>query len=257
MKTLTFGMLLACFSFIFSAFATADTSCAFDLNENLTLTHQLYRSLPDGVWTAETQNGQKAVLQFHPSGTADWFTSNAKGLSGYKDFTWAVIPISEEEARLELTANDHSESFTFEVEPACQSLKLSEPDRGFFLRLEHETAESKAVRSQKETLLAARWENTTYPFDLKSMEGAYLKYNFQKNGRFERMLGCASRNIKEAGDWWLAKDGLHLVMRLDNGETTVAEIKYLEMDEMVLKHVLNCEERDFATGDRDFFFNRQ
>lgn len=257
MKTLTLSMLMACYSFVFSAFASADSSCAFDTNENLTLTTQLNRALPDGIWAGNTQNGQEAVLQFHPSGTADWFSYNGKGLMGYQDYTWSVTPVNEEEARLELTASDFSKTLAFQVETDCQSLKLADLGQGVVLALEHESADSKAQRSQKESMLAARWENTTYPFDLQSMEGAYLKYNFLKNGRFERTLGCASRNIKDAGEWWLAKDGQHLVMRMDSGETTVAEIKYLELDEMVLKHVLNCEDKDFATGDKDFFFNRQ
>ena len=257
MKNLILGMLLACLSFAFSAFATADSSCAFDVNENLTLTTQLQRALPDGLWAGSTQSGQKAILQFRTSGTADWFTFDSNGLTAYQDFAWSVTPVNEDEARLELTATDYSTYFIFQVETACQSLKLTSLNRDMALSLEHESSDSKAQRSQKENMLSGKWENTTYPFDIQSMEGAYLKYNFYNNGRFERLLGCRKQNIKDAGDWWLAKDGQHLVMRLDSGETTVAEIKYLELDEMVLQHILNCEDRSFATGDKDFFFNRQ
>lgn len=257
MKTLTLSMLLVCLTIVFSGFASADSSCAFELNANLTLSNQLYRALPDGMWAGKAQDGHDVVLQFHPSGTADWFTSNGSSLSGYQNYSWAVLPVGEEDARLELTANDEAGRLTFQVETACQTLKLTGLHSGIALTLEHETAESKARHRQKERLLAAKWENTTYPFDLTSMEGAYLKYNFRTDGRFERLLGCTSRNLQEAGDWWLAKDGEHLVMQFDTGETTVAKIKYLEMDEMVLQHVLHCEDQSFVTGDKDFFFNRQ
>ena len=257
MKNLILGMLLACFSFALFASATVDSSCAFDINQNLTLTTQLQRALPDGIWAGKTQNGQEAILQFRTSGTVDWFTFSRNGLTGYQDYIWMVTPVSENEARLELTASDHSRRFIFQVETACQSLKLTSFNQGIALSLEHESSDSKARRNQKENMLAGKWENTTYPFDMKSIEGAYLKYSFHNNGRFERMLGCANQYIKDAGEWWLAKDGQHLVMRLDSGETTVAEIKYLELDEMVLQHILNCEDKSFATGDRDFFFNRQ
>ena len=257
MKTLTLSMLLACFIIVFSGFASADTSCAFDLNTNLTLSNQLHRALPDGVWAGKAQNGRDVVLQFHPSGTADWFTADGSNLSGYQNFSWAVLPVNEEEAKLELAAIGQFSHHTFQVKTDCQTLKLTDLHSGMSLTLKHETAESKARHNQKETLLAAKWENTTYPFDLKSMEGAYLKYSFLPNGRFERRLGCASRNIRESGEWWLAKDGQHLVMRFDRGETTVAKIKYLEMDEMVLQHVLNCEDKSFVTSEKNFFFNRQ
>lgn len=257
MKTLTFSMLLACFGFVYSAFASADSSCAFDLNENLTLTTQLHNALPAGIWVGNTEDGREAVLQFHHSGTADWFTFEGERMSAYEAYSWAVISIGEDEAKLELTARDHTKHLAFQVKTGCYSLMLADTFKGISLNLEYESTDSNARHSQKENMLAGRWENNTYPFDLESIEGAYLKYNFGKNGRFERLLGCANRNRKEAGEWWLAKDGQHLVMRLDSGETTVAEIKYLEMDEMVLHHVLTCEERDFTTGDRDFFFNRQ
>ena len=257
MKTLMPSMLLACLSFVFPALAEVDSSCAFNLDDNLTLTTQLQRALPNGKWVSDMQNGQETVLQFHTSGTADWFTFNENGLSGYKNFTWTVTPLGDDQAQLVLAARDYSQRLVFEVKPACQSLKLTEVHNGFALTLEHESAESKARRTQKESILAASWENTTYPFDLKSMDGAYLKYCFHSNGRFERMLGDSRQNIKSNGEWWLDKDGQHLVMRFESGETTVAEIKYLELDEMVLQHVLNCENRDFATGNKDFFFNRQ
>lgn len=255
MKTLTYSMLLACFSFAYSAFASGDSSCAFNLNENLTLTTRLYQALPEGMWVGNTQDGRKAMLQFHTSGAADWFTFDGKGMSAYKDFTWAVRSVNDDEAKLELTAAGGSGNFVFQVETGCHNLTLTDSSEDIALTLEYESADSRA--RQKENILAGRWENNTYPFDLGPLEGAYLKYNFDKNGRFLRMLGCANRNIKEAGEWRLANDGQHLVMRFDSGETTVAEIKYLELDEMVLHHVLNCEDSDFATGDRDFFFNRQ
>lgn len=257
MKTLALSVLMACFSYVFSASSSADSSCAFDLDEDLTLATQLYRALPDGIWTGLMQDGSEAVLQFHASGKADWFTYGKNGLSGFDGFTWAVRPLNEDEARLELVNRDNSKQLSFAVEIACQSMELAEASNGISLFLKHGSSASNAAYRKKETLLAGKWENTTYPFDLKSIEGAYLKYTFHKNGKFERMLGCADRNIRESGQWWLAKEGQHLVMRLDNGETTVAEIKHVEMDELVLKHILYCEDKAFTTGERDFFFNRQ
>lgn len=257
MKTLMLSALTVCIGLVFSAFATGDTSCAFNLNGNLTLSAQLYQALPDGVWVGAAKGGKEAVLQFHASGKADWFTYGRNGLSDYREFTWSVQSLGDDEARLELSDRDGRRQLSFEVEPACQGMTLTENGKGIFLSLEHETPTSIAEYRQKENLLAGKWENTTYPFDLKSMEGAYLKYAFYKSGKFERMLGCADRNIKESGQWWLAKDGQHLVMRLDDGQTTVAEVKYLEMDELVLQHVLACDDKDFNTGEKDFFFNRQ
>ena len=257
MKTLIIGTFLACFGLTFSVSASPDTSCAFDLNENLTLTTQLHKALPGGIWSSDAPVGQEIVLQFYDSGTADWFTYNTNGLCAYKGYSWSVIPVNENEVRLELSARDNSRHLTFEVEIACHSITLTDRAEGLSLALKYESTGTDAQHHNKEQILAGKWENTTYPFDLRSIEGAYLKYSFHNNGRFDRLLGCAGRNIKESGEWWLAKDGQHLVMRLDNGETTIAEIKYLELDEMVLHHVLSCEDRNFATGDKDFFFNRQ
>ncbi len=250
-------MLLACATLTVWASDIPNSSCTFGLNENLTASTQLIRALPDGQWRGELRNGEKVVLQFYASGQAEWFTFGRKGLHHHQAYRWAVLPFTAAQAALELADRNSGSTLQFTVKTNCQSIELTEKGGPLFLELFHEPNDNEETLSRMKKLLTGKWENTTYPFDLPSIDGAYLKYSFQNNGQFSRSLGSSSQALQEQGQWKLSKDGKHLILNFENGLTALAEVKYLEMDELVLKHVLSCEDKSFTTALKDFFFNRQ
>ncbi|MCB0571831.1 MAG: hypothetical protein KDC66_18820 [Phaeodactylibacter sp.] len=256
MKTLLLSTLLVCLGANAISSTLPTENCAFVVSETLTLADQLVYTLPDGMWRGDARNGIETVIQFEPSGKAFWFAYGKEGLSGLNRYQWVVYGPSTETAMLELRDENGRTAYTFEVEAQCQSISLDNLRTGALLKLNHDQGCPEANLEGMERMLNGKWENNTYPFEIKGIEGAYLKYRFFENGKLERLCGSADKNIHAGGQWQLANDGRHVVMSFEDGSTVVAEIKHLDMDELVLSHVLACEDQRFATREKDFFFNR-
>jgi hypothetical protein len=230
-------------------------ACTFTAPETLHLAEQLTHLLPEGMWRGKMANGKEAAFQFQPSGEALWFTYGSRGLENLEGYIWHISSLSKASAMLELYAKNGAKAYSFEVEGDCQSLVLEDKGSGkTVLRHEHGSPEVQLERLR--AALSGSWENTIYPFDIKDLEGAYLKYRFYDTGKMERLCGASGQMIKDRGEWTLSNDGKHLIMQFEDGTKAVAEIKHLDIDEMVLTHVLACTDQRFATGLKDFFFNR-
>lgn len=256
MKTLLLSTLLVCLGVNVFSSTLPKEECSFVVSETLTLAEQLLVTLPEGMWRGETREGSEAALQFEPSGKAYWLSFGREGLSGLEHYDWSVYAPTPGTAVLELHGENGKISYVFEVEAQCESISLDNLYTGARLRLNHDHGRSPAAVNSMKKMLDGRWENNTYPFEIRDIEGAYLKYRFFAGGRMERLCGSAEKNIRAAGDWELSNDGRHIIMSFDDGSTVVAEVKHLDLDELVLTHVLSCEDQRFATGRRDFFFNR-
>ena len=123
-------------------------------------------------------------------------------------------------------------------------------------------AVSKKV-SLVENSLIGSWENSIYPFEVqaengtrKQMEGAFLKYYFNENGTYKKVMGTREKKIEEFGSWEVSEDASTLVITSDCTATQSIKIKYLQLDELVLEQSLKSTEVDFCTGVKDFFFNK-
>ena len=73
------------------------------------------------------------------------------------------------------------------------------------------------------------------------------------NGQFEKRLSNASHSCKRTGQWRLAKDGKHLIIKMEDGSVVVAMLKYLNIDELVLSHVYEFGTYFFRRRSRCFF----
>ena len=258
MKTLFLTTLLVCWgAFSFSAPISIEENCSFVTSETLTLAQQLLYTLPEGMWRGTTRDGKEAAIQFTDSGEAYWFTFGRRGITDFQDYQWFVYAPTAETAVLELQKENGQATYAFEVKAECQSISLYNLQTGAQLVLGHDPASSEASLLEMKEMLDGKWENNTYPFDIKGIDGAYLKYRFYGTGKMERLCGTPEQTIRAVGEWHLSNDGQLLIMTFDDDATVIAEIKHLDMDELVLTHVLACEDERFATGRKDFFFNVQ
>jgi len=114
--------------------------------------------------------------------------------------------------------------------------------------------------AQMHVALAGKWENTMYPFDAnasKMVEDAFLSYHFRVDGSYVKTLGGAKKSIEEHGRWEVTPDGCQIL--LFSTETVIPQtigIKYIQADELVLEHALKCNELNFCTQHKSFYFNK-
>lgn len=217
------------------------------------LTHRL----PAGVWTGENQHQEPVQILFHENGLAQRLPSNPASVEPLL-YEWAAIPGPAGCASLQLTDLKQGTTITFTVNAACNTLNLSNSAHALQWTLTQEAGERPA---QRQRTLQGTWGNTTYPFKANlqgqpDMKGAYLQYEFEPNGHFVRRLGNQQRQVEEQGRYILSPDSQHIILQFENGCTTVAALKYLQFDELVVQHILRCEDPVFSTGNKDFYFNR-
>lgn len=108
--------------------------------------------------------------------------------------------------------------------------------------------------------IVGRWENTIYPFEIDDagvMPGAYLRYDFSSTGEYTKVIGSTELSYEESGQWEIEDDGQTLRLTSSTGKITLAMIKHLQLDELVLEQELKVKNAAFCTKQKDFFFNKQ
>ena len=260
MKSFTLSLwLLACISMVHAQLNARTNECRFGTPSESSTASQISANLPTGIWNGRNQCGQTVSLHFFEDGLVQWLTqSNSEEMSS-RLFNWKCLPDHQADATLVLTDWQSGEPLFFSIEANCNALAIQGKDCK--LQLKYNKAASAAELQRTKQLLTGNWENTTYPFDFDpedktALQEAYLTYRFLPNGRFERKIGNRDRQVEESGDWFLAKDGEHVVLSFDDGKATVAQLKYVRVDELVIHHLLSCQDETFNTVEKDFFFNR-
>jgi hypothetical protein len=219
----------------------------------------LSATLQDGFWQSPQNANTDISFHFYGDGSVDRFIFLPSGELQFNTYEWVLLDENLYPSTLQLSTSE--EFYEFEIDAYNQRIVLKETSNGMLLELEQQSAIPKNQYASKAKMLLGKWENTMYPVYInasssRKVEQAYLKYQFSPDGRFERRLSNCRRSIKEAGNWMLAKDGKHLILRLDNGAVTVASLKYITLDELVLKHVLYGQYEQMTIDHKDFFFNR-
>jgi hypothetical protein len=256
MKTLTLSLWLACIGMVHAQLNAKTTDCTFGEAAEREIAHQISANLPSGIWSGFNQHGQRVTLEFLDNGLVQWFTQCDGKSASSRLYSWECRPSPYADASLLLTDWKTGAPTTFDVKADCNVLTIiSSTSR---IELAFEDPASKAEMLRMARLLTGNWENTIFPFDFEpaDMEGAYLNYRFNENGRFVRKIGNRQRQIEEHGSWTIAKDAKHLILSFDNGKATVAELKYVRVDELVIHHLLSCQDEVFNTVEKDFYFNR-
>lgn len=206
--------------------------------------------LANQSWSGTDQLNQKISLFFYSNGLMEQTSA-----AGLRLFRWSAAPMPEHCGSLVLEDVQTGQQQLLEVAFTTAGITLSTCTGSLHIRKQPQM--ESAAQKAKEGV-QGKWENTTYPFDNATENGmAYLRYQFRPNGTFERALGMGETTTSEAGEWAISQDGKRLILTFEQGGITVASLKYLEFDELVLEHTLTCEDPLFATASRDFYFNRQ
>lgn len=251
MKALSLATLFMGFSVMLFAFTPPPPD-----TESCIVAPILTERLPNGVWLGETNNGKDYSVVFYENGLAQW-QSDAVAQDQIELFNWEAIPDASGCAFLQLTNIQTGTIDVYAVQVVCNQLQLIDTD---FSKVTLKQVKGQNLE-RKQKMLSGNWGNTTYPFDIvrkhsPDMEEAYLQYEFHQDGSFVRYLGNATRNLVENGAYMMSEDGGYILLQFDSGCVTVIALKYLEVDELVLQHVLQCEDPVFTTGRKDFFFNK-
>jgi len=256
MKTLTLSLWLACIGMVQAQLNAKTTDCTFGQAAESSIAYQISANLPTGIWSGKNEHGQQVTLQFLDNDLVQWFTHCDGKSANSRLFSWECRPSPYADASLLLTDWKTGQPITFDVEADCNVLTIMSSTSRIALTFEASASEAEMERTAQ--LLTGNWENTTFPFDFEpaDMEGAYLTYRFNPNGRFVRKIGNRQRQVEEHGSWAVAKDAKHLILSFDNGKATVAQLKYVRVDELVIHHLLSCQDEAFNTVEKDFFFNR-
>lgn len=253
MKTLTLVLVLF-WTASFNPLAANALGQPSPCEDGCAVAHILEQKLPEGIWQGTDEWGTEVTLQFHSNGLLQWSAASSEG-QDQQLLEWAAVPGSDGCAYLQFIDLENRNVDRFSVVAHEQSLFLV--SQGLQVRLQMKPVEAAAISAVRKGVIG-QWGNTTYPLDLPSEapDQAYLRYRFMPNGQFERQLSNGTRSLTERGQWTVSKDGQHLVLQLEDGSTTLAALKYLEMDQMVLQHVLSCQDPLLASDQRSFFFNR-
>lgn len=124
--------------------------------------------------------------------------------------------------------------------------------------------EPEARLNKIQHMLTGVWSNASYPYDIitdlsecgafEAIEGAYLQYEFRKDGTYTRKYGSKHMDLIENGRYELSRNGEYLIFFANTDDVSpsaqqsgVAKIAHLATGELVLEQALETD--DFA----DFF----
>lgn len=141
-----------------------------------------------------------------------------------------------------------------------ESLATSKP----YETAKHDSAEAAKVVAIRASLVG-KWESPNFMLEggnaRRDTNGSSLKYHFRNDGTYSKTLGGAEVQIEEEGTWSLSEDCTQLTMQsktLCAGQlvTTVATIKYLAMDELVLEQTLCVAGMVVSAKPKSLYFNK-
>ena len=164
-------------------------------------------------------------------------------------------------------------AWAYQPEPCCEPAHASVRDISTDQRADGSAVVDRSMQKERLRLLAGMWVNTHPNLKLESPCGeaemlhvkhAEVQYDFQEDGTFHKVLTSRvdpDLRLEETGRWKVSADGkeLHLFRTTADGDllVTQADIKYVELDELVLSHpVASIGEREVLNADTDLFFNK-
>lgn len=246
-------------------------SCLTDLDSQQTLSEQIERDLVKGDWTAEmpSAEGNKArvILHFQPDGRAEMLEWQAFSRYQCREFQWAV-GVREDDPYLEFYDLARGEHRIYELVCTYHRLELTETRTGDRLALRFNAPANTGELDRLRNGLVGEWANSLYPFevagaDRAQMAGAFFYYQFNADGSYRKSLGDSESQIDETGRWEISADGQYLLLHTEEYEgwrkvrkTTVAQIKLVMWDEMVLALALRINDQRFCTDIKDFYFSK-
>jgi hypothetical protein len=267
MRTLINTLLIASFLSLSWNLSASGETCRESLN--------YYDDLPNfmdavnldllaGVWAVDgtytfNRNTQSTMFQFQESGLLDVFTTDLEDKVSYTSKHWYVTQFGDN-AFLIVEETPGSNDHLFEINQTCEGMTLVDRAGGETIYLTY-MPKSEDLEMIKSSLLGV-WESSEYPFEIaesiddcgtyEEMEGAFIQYQFNYDGTFQRTYGSDALLIIEAGVWSLSEDGGHITLFFTKGSnaeevegTAVLSIEDIHGDDLEI--LQSIESSDFQS----------
>lgn len=271
MKALLSTLCLVLFTMASPNTLSSMAPCRTVADSQMTHSEQIAHDLVQGVWTADLPSSKdekvRTILQFDEAGQLDRMDLQPLGNYLRKRYSWKV-EVRGEDPILLLYDLDGGKQRRFDLKQTRDGLELTDLQSGQQLNLEfHAHADSTELTNLRRNLIG-EWANSLYPFEMnrsgnRQMAGAFLYYEFNTDGTYSKSLGNSEAQLDELGEWEISADGQYLLMHTDEYQggrkvrkTTVARIKFVMFEEMVLEHSLQVSDESFCTEQKDFYFSR-
>ncbi|MBV6427240.1 MAG: hypothetical protein KIPDCIKN_01755 [Haliscomenobacter sp.] len=237
----------------------------------LTAIEQVRLDLVSGTWQCENVSVYATsmhILQFGENGYAYWLTGEGGAPGECLRYSWTL---AEEKGQLYLYLRNKQTHRTFTLESTCEGLNLQEQGSATLLAFRFQQAISTDSLARVIKQLTGKWEHSPLAPDIFVEEGlcatreqaisAVFRYSFRPDGTFSKGLHSDELGIDliDEGRWRLSGDGKYLLLERFEADAPYVEtiqIKYLNLDELVLCQIPAFNRAVASRASRDLFFNK-
>lgn len=237
----------------------------------LTAVEQVRLDLVSGTWQCETVSVYATsmhVLQFGENGYAYWLTGEGGAPGECLRYSWTLV---EEKGKVYLYLRNKQTERAFSLESTCEGLNLQEQGTATVLAFRFQQAISTDSLARIVKQLTGKWEHSPTAPDIFVEEGlcatreqaisAVFRYSFRPDGTFSKGLHSDELGIDliDEGRWRLSGDGKYLLLERFEADAPYVEtiqIKYLNLDELVLCQIPAFNRAVASRASRDLFFNK-
>ncbi len=208
---------------------------------------RIEKDLLEGIWIDQIggskNTGMKQLLQFNDFGLLDVVTVYSNGHTQYETQQWHLESLGQH-VYLVVFDNTLNEELVYEVKQTCEGLQLKDIDLQESKHLKYTPAKSAKELERLRATITGHWSHNGYPFDIANnledcgtfveMNGAFLEYQFNEDGTYQRKMGSHMVDIEEEGFWEITHDGQYLVFHLtrDGSPEQVYSSQYVRLTEV-------------------------
>ena len=236
-----------------------------DSNSKVSYDKQIEEDLLSGTWVQEgyhagTRDEKLYFFQFNQFGAVDFLEFCKKsGASKHKTLSWRV-ELQYESPVLILRNKASGLEQAFEIEQTCKGIDLVNLLNGESKHLEYKPQLSIRKLAAIKAELAGEWGKSG--ISLENAGSVNLRYRFDSNGTYSKLLEGSQLSISEQGNWELSKDGQFLILtgtgaKRNSKNTEFIRIKFLQLDELVLEQKLEFESVGINVASTDYYFNKR
>lgn len=241
-------------------------------DESLSASELARIDLLNGIWVKKDLNSySETTFHFNETGSVDIIFDSNQSLGTYTHAHWEI---EEHDQQAFLIWKEHNEKERLlKIDQTCDGLILTNilNAKSYSLIYLPKAKREKLISIHKG--LTGSWTNGSYPFDIakndtdcgsiEPIEGAFLKFSFNKDGSYSKEWGSSTTQFNEIGIWEISADGEYVLLKAQSEDNThesiktyLAKIKMVDMDMIVLEQSLVSPdtENTFCTKNKDFLF---
>ncbi len=237
----------------------------------LTPIEQVRLDLVSGSWQSESVSVYAKnvhILQFDENGYAYWLTGEQGAPGNCVRYSWAL---AEKQGVVYLYLRNNQSERAFFLESTCDGLNLIEEGTENVLSFKFQQNISTDSLARIIKQLTGKWEHSPMAPDIFVAEGlcatreqaisSVFRYSFRPDGTFSKGLHSDELGIDliDEGRWRISADGKFLLLERFEADAPYVEmiqIKYLNLDEMVLCQIPAFNRALASAASRDLFFNK-